>query len=200
MVSGECREGTEKCVESKWNHAAAQLASWKEGAQPLFPGSEGRGFSAPCRDPQSRSPFHSPCSIGQWELVVIGSSWAGSSAHTIPGTEQVLCYNTCREDCPSLCRWKGRQWNMWPVEGSDRFTQQWIWGTVYSLKELLAESRTGSDIVSQGKGSTLPNSSTGEESLPLPAEHLWAGNLRLWCWTWQHGRLRHLAWELDTWQ
>lgn len=102
--SRECRKGTKKCVESKWNHAAVQLASWKEGVQPLFPKSEGWGISAPLRDPQSRSSFHSPGSIGQWELVLIGSSWVGSSAHTIPGTEQVICYNTCQEACPSLCR------------------------------------------------------------------------------------------------
>lgn len=162
---GMQREETEKWLESKWNHAAAQLASWKEGAQPLFPGSERGGSQPLCRNPQSGSPIHSPCSIGQGELVVIGSSWAGNSAHTIPGTEQVLCHNTCREVCPSLC-----QWNM----GAVPLTQTGVRPVHPAVKlrdyifseELWAESRTGSAIVPQGKGSILLNLSTGEEPLP----------------------------------
>lgn len=37
---------------------------------------------------------------------------------------------------------RGYAANLRPAEGSDQFTQQWIWGTIYPLKELLME-RTG---------------------------------------------------------
>lgn len=83
---------------------------------------------------------------------------------------------------PRLVSEKGAtQQNLGPVEGSEKNTQQWIWGTNYSLKQLWEESRMGhqSECPEKEVWSSLPPVKRRHHFL-----HLWYGSgLEICTWT-----------------
>lgn len=63
-------------------------------------------------------------------------------------------------------------WNLGTGEGSDRHTQQWIWGTTQKFQKNFWQRAEGLDSVAQERTLVLPTSGAGEACLPPPAEWL----------------------------
>lgn len=119
-----------------------------------------------CSGQEARGILHQRSSffLGAWSLSPTQGSWIQSnrdrkepayypsvgisgdsvhlkdSDHTIPGKKGSHCYNA-RWRLISSVTAGGDHGKFKPMESSAQYTQQWLWGTLYFLKGLWAESQ-----------------------------------------------------------